>query len=542
MTAREFELLRVLVQHPRQVFSREHLFELVWGSYGDRSAVSVYVSRLREKIEDDPADPRYIVTVWGAGYRFDGGPPTRRSRNEPSARLRPRRLAVCVLALTRPRRRGGGRRLPRRNPPPAHRPRPPTRRRGRLRRARRDAGRDDAVAAGSDREAHRARTERAAHVGLTDQQALHLREHGATARERTASSRPKRPAVSRRRPTCSRSPAARARASGSICSLPRSIARADCSSRSRAGSPRCSPARCCCSGRRSRWLVAPLRRLSAQVDAIAGGDPIETRATSPIREVENVATAVAGMAARLAQTAEQDARLEAERRLLVSSIAHDLRTPLFSLRGYLDAIATGIGNPHERLDRAREKAQQIDRLVTGLFDYARAEIDERPRLQTTDLAEAVATATAAFELAADERGVELRVAAHTRSPVTIDRDGFERALANVLDNALRHTPARRHHRHHLRRRRRRRLRPSPRRRPRHRPRPPPPHLRADGPRQQQRRTGGTGLGLTIAARLLRNQGGTIDAANAPGHGAILTLRLPSPSAGTAVDSGEAGPI
>ena len=72
MTAREFELLRVLVEHPRQVFSREHLFELVWGSYGDRSAVSVYVSRLREKIEDDPTAPSHIVTVWGAGYRFDG--------------------------------------------------------------------------------------------------------------------------------------------------------------------------------------------------------------------------------------------------------------------------------------------------------------------------------------------------------------------------------------------------------------------------------------------------------------------------------------
>ena len=73
MTAREFELLRVFVLHPRQVFSREHLFELVWGSHGDRSAVSVYISRMREKIENDPADPRYIVTVWGAGYRFDGG-------------------------------------------------------------------------------------------------------------------------------------------------------------------------------------------------------------------------------------------------------------------------------------------------------------------------------------------------------------------------------------------------------------------------------------------------------------------------------------
>jgi signal transduction histidine kinase len=281
----------------------------------------------------------------------------------------------------------------------------------------------------------------------------------------------------------------------------------------------------------SRWLVAPLRRLNTQVDAIAGGDPLEAPATSPIREVENVATAVAGMAARLAQTAEHDARLEAERRLLVSSIAHDLRTPLFSLRGYLDAIATGIGDPGERLDRARAKAQQIDRLVTGLFDYARADIDERPRLQTTDLAEAVIDATAAFEFAAGERGVELQVTVHTRPSVTIDRDGFERALGNVLDNALRHTPrggtvdvACGEDAGHA-------------------------FVRVidDGPgiapgllphlfqltarAASNSRVDGAGLGLAIAARLVRNQGGTIDAANAPPRGAILTLRLPAEGSG-----------
>ncbi len=73
LTAREFELLRVLVEHPRQVFSRDQLFELVWGSFGDRSAVAVYIARLRQKIEPDPGSPRYIVTVWGAGYRLDPG-------------------------------------------------------------------------------------------------------------------------------------------------------------------------------------------------------------------------------------------------------------------------------------------------------------------------------------------------------------------------------------------------------------------------------------------------------------------------------------
>ena len=141
------------------------------------------------------------------------------------------------------------------------------------------------------------------------------------------------------------------------------------------------------------------------------------------------------MAARLAHAAEHDARLEARRRLLVSSIAHDLRTPLFSLRGYLDAIAAGIGNPGERLGRARSKAQQIDRLVTSLFDYARAEIDDRPPLQTMDLADAVTDAAAGFEFAADEREVKLQVTAHSRPSVRIDPDGFDRALANVIDNA-----------------------------------------------------------------------------------------------------------
>ena len=73
LTAREFALLSVMVDHPRQVLSRDQLFELVWGSFGDRSAVAVYIGRLRQKLEPDPAKPRYIVTVWGAGYRLDPG-------------------------------------------------------------------------------------------------------------------------------------------------------------------------------------------------------------------------------------------------------------------------------------------------------------------------------------------------------------------------------------------------------------------------------------------------------------------------------------
>lgn len=71
-TAREFELLQLLAEYPRQVFTREQLFERLWGAYGDRHTLTVHIGRLREKIEEDPANPRYITTVWGVGYRFEG--------------------------------------------------------------------------------------------------------------------------------------------------------------------------------------------------------------------------------------------------------------------------------------------------------------------------------------------------------------------------------------------------------------------------------------------------------------------------------------
>jgi len=72
LTQREFELLEFLARHPGQAFTRNQLMDLVWrySFYTDTSTVTVHIRRLRAKIEPDPAVPRYIVTVWGVGYRF----------------------------------------------------------------------------------------------------------------------------------------------------------------------------------------------------------------------------------------------------------------------------------------------------------------------------------------------------------------------------------------------------------------------------------------------------------------------------------------
>lgn len=72
LTLREFDLLSFFLRHPGQAFGREDLMREVWGwDFGDLSTVTVHVRRLRGKVEDDPARPRLIRTVWGVGYRFD---------------------------------------------------------------------------------------------------------------------------------------------------------------------------------------------------------------------------------------------------------------------------------------------------------------------------------------------------------------------------------------------------------------------------------------------------------------------------------------
>ena len=73
-TTKEFDILLFLAMNPDHVFSKEQLFERLWGidSFGDISTVTVHIRKIREKIEADPSRPQYIETIWGAGYRFKG--------------------------------------------------------------------------------------------------------------------------------------------------------------------------------------------------------------------------------------------------------------------------------------------------------------------------------------------------------------------------------------------------------------------------------------------------------------------------------------
>jgi DNA-binding response OmpR family regulator len=73
-TAKEYELLYFFASNPNIVFTKEHLFDSIWGTdfYGDLATIPVHIQKIRKKIEKDPSNPEFIETLWGTGYRFNG--------------------------------------------------------------------------------------------------------------------------------------------------------------------------------------------------------------------------------------------------------------------------------------------------------------------------------------------------------------------------------------------------------------------------------------------------------------------------------------
>ena len=74
LTRTEFDILKLLMEHPGQVFSPNQIYEHVWqdNPYGTENTVAVHIRHLREKIEYNPAEPRFLKMVWGRGYKMEG--------------------------------------------------------------------------------------------------------------------------------------------------------------------------------------------------------------------------------------------------------------------------------------------------------------------------------------------------------------------------------------------------------------------------------------------------------------------------------------
>lgn len=278
-----------------------------------------------------------------------------------------------------------------------------------------------------------------------------------------------------------------------------------------------------------RWMVAPLARLSTEVDKVAGGDLTVAVPHSRIAEIANIAQAVEGMSSALGESANRQAEAEDARRFLITGIAHDLRTPLFALRGHLQAIHSRLGDPIAHLQRAEARADALERLIGNLFAYTRDDYTQPAlRLEAVPVTELLEDASATLEHASRLANNTIEFGGDPTLAVMVDRDRAKRALINILDNALRYGPQATpihvgwataadatvevtiHDRG---------------------PGIDPailPHIFEPGIRGRdaaETAEDGAGLGLAIAKRAIEQLGGTVTASNDPSGGAVIALTL-----------------
>ena len=278
----------------------------------------------------------------------------------------------------------------------------------------------------------------------------------------------------------------------------------------------------------TRRALAPVRALTTAARSLGSGDlsqRVPTRGRDEVGELGNTFNEMAG-------ALEQ---MERQRRTMTADIAHELRTPLSNVQGYLEAIMDGVVAPDTvTIETLHEQTLHLSRLVEDLRLTATAEAGalhlERSPLHVEDVAEETVEA---FRTRASERGVHLDLEARPNLPeVTADRTRLHQIVANLLENALTHTPRGGNVTVAVGRAGTGWLRlevadtgpgiPPDRL----------PHVfeqfyRVDPSRSRE--TGGAGLGLTIVKRLAEAHGGRVSAESEVGRGTRISVELPVPA-------------
>ena len=274
----------------------------------------------------------------------------------------------------------------------------------------------------------------------------------------------------------------------------------------------------------ARHVVRPVEQLTAAAHGMAEGD-LGRRVT--VRSKDEIGV----LAGAFNSMADSRARLEALRRNMVNDVAHELRTPLSNLQGYLEVLRDGLTAPTpEVLASLHEESLSLNRLVADLQELALAEAGQLPLVQEeVVLADAVVSAVEAFASKATAQDLSLEFRVPESLPLVLaDRARLGQVFRNLLANAFAHTP------------------PGGRVSvdatvsgndvavsvrdtgsgiaPEHLPYVFDRFYRADAARA--RATGGAGLGLAIVKHLVEAQGGRISAASQPGAGTTLTFTLP----------------
>jgi two-component system sensor histidine kinase BaeS len=189
-------------------------------------------------------------------------------------------------------------------------------------------------------------------------------------------------------------------------------------------------------------VARDLEKIGWSVKAVAGGDRTARTEIDRPDEVGMLAAAVDDLTRSLSEAESERAIAEEERTSVVSALSHDLRTPLASLLVSIDAVEDGIGDPAQHLKAMRGNVMALEHLVQDLFLLARADSGALAlNFEPIDLAELVDDAVEALRPVADNRSVSIENSISEPILVNGDQMALGRVFRNLLDNAIRHSPA-----------------------------------------------------------------------------------------------------
>lgn len=282
-----------------------------------------------------------------------------------------------------------------------------------------------------------------------------------------------------------------------------------------------------------RQILKPLFALSKASSRIAKENYTVNIPPSQVRELEQVSQAFQSMTSDLKRLNQERTTVEEERRFFVSSVVHDLRTPLFSLRGYLVGLKTGIARTTEKkekyLDLSIEKVNHLDELISLLSDYSK--IEQAISLQyvePVDLIKLVELIKEELSIQLNEKGVKLEIKGAIRSTINGDLLLLRRAFENIISNGIRYSPEQGVIMIHFSERVDQviiyLIDQGP-------------GLKEDeleqifkplyrGEPSRNENSGGIGLGLTISRVIFERHGGTVTAVNGEDRGAMFEIHLP----------------